>query len=173
LRTEPMNVQTLDPVTAKEGLAPDVIKLDVQGAELEILQAGRVRWRRPFWLKPSWNSRRSMSVSQCLRTSTSSCDREDGFFSDCGEPRGDAAEGVEGRSTSGGQLMYGDALYYNAALLQNNSSQQLLVRWLMSLSAYRQYDMIVHLLNRNEATVSESSALIDILIPVSRRLPRS
>jgi hypothetical protein len=35
----------------------------------------------------------------------------------------------------------------------------------MSLSAYRQYDMIVHLLNRNEATVSESSALIDILIP--------
>ena len=163
--TEPLKVLTLDPVTAKEGLAPDVIKLDVQGAELEILHAGTRTLATTFLVEAELEFS-PIYVGQPVFADFDVFMRSRGWVL-LGLRRTvwRRREGVEGRSTSGGQLMYGDALYYNASLLQNTSSQQLLVRWLMSLSAYRQYDMIVQLLNRNEATVSESSALIDVLIP--------
>jgi len=151
--TETVETTPLDAVAEAHRLAPDVICLDVQGAELAVLQGARQTLERvklvecEVELAPQY-------VGQPLFAEVDQHLRARGFAL-LGLRRTywrRQSERSSAASTAGGQLVHGDALYYNRELLEHApGDERELVRWLVALAAYRQDDFVAHLLERHPA----------------------
>jgi FkbM family methyltransferase len=150
----PMTTVSLDEVCAQEGLRPDYLKVDVEGAELDVLQGAD----------------RVMDGSLVLDVEVEFAElfRGQPLFADVDEhlrargwrvlglrriswrrPAGIAA----GASGYGGQLISADALYFNARALSQGLALGRMLKLALLLSAYRQHDFAAQLLRR--APVSE------------------
>ena len=170
--TTHMSTVTLDSIAADQGLKPDCLKIDVQGAELDILQGGVniLQSVKVVELEVEFNYQ---YMNQPLFSDVDVFMRNHGFCllalrrsywrrkSDIGHYP----------TTAGGQIIHGDALYYNDSLLKNAGDTGIanLVKWLMAFSAYRQHDFIVYLLYEypvaKELSDSDRTELLKRLIP--------
>lgn len=165
----------LDELVAQESLEPDVLAVDVQGAELSVLRgAGELLGRLALVeleveLAPQY-------VGQPLFSDVDPFMRQRGYEL-LGlrrsswrrrSPRGTSD------SVAGGQLIHADALYLNRARLDALASSAELVRFLLGLSAYRQHDFVEYLLAEHpraaELTSSQRKALRLRLVPEIRPL---
>lgn len=157
-RTTTLDTVALTEVSAQERLQPDCIKIDVQGAELDILIGGKDLLPRTklVELEVEFNPQYR---GQPLFHDIDRFMREQGWIL-LGLRRDywRRARGLD-KSTagSGGFLMHGDALYYNPQSLEaavHNDEE--LVRLLIIMSAYRQNDFVLSLLR---SPISEFSGL--------------
>lgn len=144
-----VDATTLDRLVADHALAPDVIELDVQGAELSILEGGletlpdvrlielEVEFCEQYLGQPLFGD-----VDRFLR---------DHGFELLGLRRTLWRRHASSppRSVGGGQLVHGDALYFNRRLLRRIASREDVVRWLIALSAHHQYDFVEFLMQHH------------------------
>jgi len=151
--TTEMDVMPLDEISATEHLRPDCLKVDVQGAELEVLQGGRrtLETVKLVELEVEFNPQ---YVGQPLFGEIDTYMRTQGF-SLLGLRRTlwrrRAAIGP-GISVAGGQIVHGDVLYFNERLLGEGPTDRVeLAKWLLLLTAYRQHDFVLDLLERGAA----------------------
>jgi len=142
-----LEVTTLDAALAAEGVEPDVLKLDAQGAELEILEGGpnavaatlaielEVEFAPQYRGQPLFADvdRHLRAAGFALLALRRTAWRHRSAF-----------PGL--RPAAGGRLIHGDALYYNDARLRDATVPWLLAKMLLVLHAYRQHDFILHML---------------------------
>lgn len=147
--TAEVPVSTLDEVCAARGIAPDCLKIDVQGAELDVLRGATNALRRSKFVE--------------LEVEFNPQYRDQPLFADV-----DAFLRQEGyrllalrrthwrrtcddrslRSAAGGQLIHGDAIYYSRRVVEGDAATTLVdvVKLCAILSAYRQDDLLCWLL---------------------------
>ena len=155
------DVVPLDEVAAREQLRPDCLKVDVQGAELDVLRGGAsiLHTLKLIELEVEFNYQYK---GQALFSEIDLFLREHGFAL-LGLRRSfwRHRESVDrGKSAGGGHLVHGDVLYYNAAELEptRSLSTRDLAAWLLLLGAYRQSDFVLHLLETHPASRALSAA---------------
>jgi hypothetical protein len=149
-----LDVAPLDAVAAEEGLKPDCVKIDVQGAELDVLQGGAatIRHAKLVELEVEFNPQYR---GQPLFADIDTYMREQGFaLLGLRRTLWRRRAAIEQRtSTAGGQLVHGDVLYYNERAAGEDDGAGELVKWLLALSAYRQHDFVIQLLNDHPAAI--------------------
>ncbi len=149
VNTATVRTTTLDAVAASERLHPDVLKIDVQGAELEILLGGRAVLSdvKLVELEVEFNPQYR---NQPLFADVDVFMREQGFaLLGLRRTFWRRNSGMIEISASGGQIVHGDVLYYNRRLLDDGHDARPhrdLAAWVLSLSVYRQDDFAAHLL---------------------------
>ena len=148
LRTLTFALTTLDAVCRAEGVRPDYLKVDTQGAELDILKGaeGALASIKVIELEVEFNR---LYEDQPLFGDVDRWLRERGFmllgirrsvwrrrFPEAG-----------GHSSRGGTLVHGDALFVNEALLDAGTPLPVdVIKMCALLSAYRQDDFVGQLL---------------------------
>ncbi len=149
-----MTTVSLDEVCAEEGLVPDYLKVDVEGAELDVLQGAEAATDGSLMLDVE------IEFAELFRGQPLFAD-VDGHLRTRGwqllglrriswrRPAGIAA----GASGYGGQLISADALYLNARALSRGLTLSRMLKLALLLSAYRQHDFTAQLLG--QAPVSE------------------
>ncbi len=149
------DVVPLDEVAAREKLRPDCLKVDVQGAELDVLRGGTsvLKDLKLIELEVEFNHQYK---GQALFSDIDLFLRKHGY-SLLGLRRSfwRHRESVDrGKSAGGGHLVHGDVLYYNAAQLEPAQPLTIrdLVAWLLLLGAYRQSDFVLHLLETHSTS---------------------
>src|SRR5688572_11019257 len=155
------DVVPLDEVAAREKLRPDCLKVDVQGAELDVLRGGAsiLHTLKLIELEVEFNYQYK---GQALFSEIDLYLRAHGYAL-LGLRRSfwRHRESVgRGKSAGGGHLVHGDVLYYNAAELEPGKSLSTrdLAAWLLLLGAYRQSDFVLHLLETHPASRTLSTA---------------
>lgn len=143
-REVPLTLLTLDTACARHGLAPDVIKVDIQGAELDVLRGG-VRTLAGAFLMESEVEFQPLYVGQPLFRDL------DAFMAQQGWTllglRRTFWRRAEAPSADGGTLAHGDALYLNPARVAAATAATVLPL-MFALAAYRQADYVAHLARR-------------------------
>lgn len=147
-RTVPITTTTLDTIHAATPIRADCLKIDVQGAELDILRgAERVLANTKIVeLEVEFNPQYE---GQPLFSEVDAYMRSQGFLLRGLRRTAWRWQSDHGLSntTRGGQIMHGDALYYHAGLLEAERTVPAeLAVWLVLLSAYRQDDAVEWLL---------------------------
>ena len=129
-----VTVITLDDVCARESLQPDVLKLDVQGAELDILRGAPVTLAHVLAVECEVEFR-PIYVGQPLFADVDTFMRGQGF--ELLGLRRDYWRRQVNRHAAGGTLVHGDALYVHEGRL-TAAPEKAQVFW----RAYRQYDRL-------------------------------
>lgn len=148
MKTQPVILSRLDTVLAREGVVPDVVKVDAQGAELDILTgAGKVL--DGVLLVEAEVEFAPQYAGQPLFADLDQFMRRRGFALR-GLKRSVWRRDIPDRwrlSARGGQLMHADALYVNS-LIEERSRQDCIaaVKALLALSAYGQDDLVLAML---------------------------
>jgi len=152
-------VVPLDEVAVRERLQPDCLKVDVQGAELDVLRGGTsvLKNLKLIELEVEFNYQYK---GQALFSEIDLFLRKHGYAL-LGLRRSfwRHRESVDrGKTAGGGHLVHGDVLYYNAAELEPTKplTTRDLAAWLLLLGAYRQSDFVLHLLEAHPASRSLS-----------------
>jgi FkbM family methyltransferase len=148
LKTVRINATTLDAVAKAEQLRPDCLKIDVQGAELDILRGGTsvLATTKMVELEVEFNPQYR---GQPLFADIDQFMRQQGFVL-LGLRRTfwRRHSALADRAIRGGQLVHGDVLYYNASRSSwNYLDRRNLTSWLILMSAYRQDDFVAQLLS--------------------------
>ena len=134
--TAPVTLTTLDTACERHEVAPDVIKLDVQGAELDVLR-GAERTMSNALIVESEVEFQSLYVGQPLFRDI------DAFMAEKGWVllglRRDFWRRTTGPSADGGTLAHGGVLYLNPARLESVTAENA-GPVLATLAAYRQAD---------------------------------
>lgn len=151
--TTEMDVMPLDEVAGAEGLRPDCLKVDVQGAELEVLEGGSrtLDTVKLVELEVEFNPQ---YIGQPLFGEIDTYMRGRGFaLLGLRRTLWRRRSGIgPGLSVAGGQVVHGDVLYFNERLLRTGLTERVeLGKWLLLLSAYRQHDFVLHLLEHSPA----------------------
>lgn len=154
-------VVPLDEVAEREQLRPDCLKVDVQGAELDVLRgsASVLKHLKLIELEVEFNYQYK---GQALFSDIDVFLRQHGYAL-LGLRRSfwrHRESVARGKSAGGGHLVHGDVLYYNAAALEPPQSLTTrdLAAWLVLLGAYRQSDFVLHLLETHPASRALSQA---------------
>lgn len=150
VKTFEVSTERLDAICDQRNLRPDVIKVDTQGYELNILKgAGSVLDTVKFVeLEVEFNEQ---YTGQPLFSDVDLFMRSRGFCL-LGLRRSYWRRQVartDLRSPFGGQIVHGDALYYNVELLTDparSATKEDLIKCCAVLSVYRQDDFVAHLL---------------------------
>ncbi|HZU41007.1 MAG TPA: FkbM family methyltransferase, partial [Solirubrobacteraceae bacterium] len=166
----------LDDVCAREGVAADCLKVDVEGAELDVLRGAQSTLAGALVLDVE------VEFDELFRGQPLFAD-VDGFLRERGW-RLLGLRRVAWRRTSalarsgsgyGGQLMSADALYFNAGALAGDLEPVSALKLAVILSAYRQHDFVLSLLRRaplSELPAPERGVLAATLAPPPARALR-
>jgi FkbM family methyltransferase len=167
----------LDQVCAREALTPDCLKVDVEGAELDVLRGAETALERSLVLD--------------VEVEFYALFRDQPLFADVDvhlRERGWQLLGMQriswrrtaglspAGSGYGGQLVSADALYYNARALERGLAVTPMLKLALILSAYRQHDFALALMRRpplSELPPQEREALEANLAPpqsIARRV---
>lgn len=167
-----IEVTTLDSVCQREGLRPDVIKIDTQGAELDVLLgAGRVLERTlVLETEVEFNPQ---YLDQALFADVDRLLRSRGFLL-LGLRRSlwrRRASTDRRASAAGGVLVHGDVLYWNQHMFTSDEplTPPDLAAAAVLLAAYRQNDFLLHLLKTplsvaTGVTAADREALLEELL---------
>jgi Methyltransferase FkbM domain len=137
---------SLDEACRNENVWPDYLKLDVEGAELQVLEGGEQATRNTLVL--------DVEVEFApLRAGQPLFGDVDGHLRGRGwsllglrRVHWRRSAGLDPRGTGyGGQLTQADALYYNAPLLEAGLSETASLKLVLILAAYRQLDLALEL----------------------------
>ena len=143
-RTVPLTLTTLDTACTSHDIHPDVIKLDIQGAELDVLRGGS-RVLAGALLVESEVEFQPLYVNQPLFRHI------DAFMADQGWMllglRRDYWRRRSAPTADGGTLVHADALYVNPARLAATTAATAEPA-LAALAAYRQADYVCELAER-------------------------
>ena len=145
--TAPVKLTTLDDVCRHHAIAPDHLKIDTQGYELNVLKGGESALRsvKLLELEVEFNPQYQ---EQPLFGEVDAHLRQHGFVL-LGLRRSFWRRDSAGLPTSnGGQVMHGDVLYYSSRVASRGggaSAPEVLALCLL-LSVYRQDDFLSHLL---------------------------
>jgi FkbM family methyltransferase len=161
-RVEEVSVTTLDEVAEREGLTADCLKVDVEGAALEVLAGAEASLRGTLVLEVEADVN-PLFEGEALFPAVDSHMRERGWALQGlrrtswrrGEPLEPAASGL------GGQIVSVDALYANERLIGGGLSLARELKLLVILAAYLQMDAVHDRLAR-------SPALTEGLAPAER-----
>lgn len=155
-----ISLNTLDHVCDVEKINPDCLKIDTQGYELEILKGASniLPQVKLLELEVEFNPQYR---DQPLFSNVDIFLREHGFML-LGIRRTIWRRTTTGnfpKSPFGGQLIHGDAIYYNANLLDRVKSEHLvdLIKFCTIFSIYRQDDFVSHLMSHPEGNLSNLS----------------
>jgi len=132
----------LDQACRDEDVWPDCLKLDVEGAELQVLEGGERAAAKALVLDVEVEFA-PLRAGQPLFADVDAHLRGRGW-SLLGVRRVHwrRSAGLDPRGTGyGGQLTQADALYYNAALVRAGLSQVMALKLVLILAAYRQLDL--------------------------------
>jgi len=139
----------LDEVCAQEGVYPDCLKIDVEGAELDVLRGAQTALERSLMLEVE------VEFDELFREQPL-FGQVDGHLRERGwrllglrrvSWRRSAGQ-CPGGIGYGGQLVSADALYFNARALESGLSTTRALKLALILSAYRQHDFAIALLRR-------------------------
>ncbi|MFA7386706.1 MAG: FkbM family methyltransferase [Thiohalobacteraceae bacterium] len=174
--TVPVNIRPLDKVCETKGLRPDAIKIDTQGYELEILKgAGDVLNNvKLVELEVEFNEQYQ---GQPLFSDVDLYMRSRGFAL-LGLRRSYWRRKVshkELESHFGGQIVHGDAVYYNERLLNADGlSVTDLVKFCMLLSVYQQDDFVGYLCMTPHAAFSNLplATRLELAVALKTRRPK-
>jgi FkbM family methyltransferase len=159
---------SLDAVCAREAIAPDCLKVDVEGGELDVLRGGDAALRGALVLDVEVEFA-ELFDGQPLFADVDRHVRERGFAL-LGLRRmcWRRAAGLEGGRTGyGGQLVQADALYWNRRAVDAALPLPRLLKLAVILAAYRQFDLVLSLLRERapaELTPAERTQLERALI---------
>jgi FkbM family methyltransferase len=154
VRETELDVVPLDAIAEREKLSPAGIKIDVQGAEVDVLRGGAktLRGTKVVELEVEFNAQYR---GQPLFADVDRYMREQGFaLLGLRRTFWRRRDGISAaRSPAGGQIVHGDVLYFNERLLADSTdtSVRTLVEWLLLFSAYRQHDFLETLLANHPA----------------------
>ncbi len=144
-----MFMTTLDDVCDKHNIVPDCIKVDTQGTELDIFKGAKKSLSKVKFieLEVEFNPQYK---NQPLFSNVDLYLREQGFM--LLGLRRTCWRRVNSndlpKSSFGGQIIHGDAIYYNANFMENFDSTSIkdILKFCLILSAYKQDDLILYIL---------------------------
>ena len=138
---------SLDEVCRTEDIWPDYLKIDVEGAELQVLEGGERASGETLVLELEVEFA-PLRAGQPLFANVDAHLRGRGWcLLGLRRVHWRRSAGLDPRATGyGGQLIQADALYYNAPLLNEGLSQTRALKLVLILSAYRQVDLALGLL---------------------------
>ena len=182
-----INTVSLDEACRTQDIWPDCLKLDVEGAELQVLQGGERATGGTLVLELEVEFA-PLRVGQPLFADVDAYLRGRGWrLLGLRRVQWRRSAGLDPRATGyGGQLTQADALYCNAPLLDEGLTQTTALKLLLILSAYRQVDLALELLRApggallglpsteraelERLVLNQPSPLIRLARRVSRRL---
>jgi FkbM family methyltransferase len=171
----------LDDMRGQEGLNADCLKIDVEGAELDVLVGGESTLRETLVLEVEVELN-PVFADQPLFADVDRHLRERGWEL-LGLRRNSWRRSNEldpAATGNGGQIVSADALYWNGEAVSNELGPHMELKLLIILAAYLQADLIMARLRTSNALTSELSAddlaeLETVLVPrpgPMRRLAR-
>lgn len=136
-----LSTKTMDDVCETYAISPDVLKIDTQGAELNILRGGEKALKNVLLVEAEVSFQELYSGAP-LFSDIDRYLRANGFCL-LGLRRSYwRFRPILGRS-EGGHLVHGDALYYKCDYKELSRVQQ--IKMMSALLCYRQYDFVAHL----------------------------
>lgn len=138
-RTTTVTLVSLDTICARHHIAPDVIKMDVQGAELAVIEGGARVFDRALLVETEVEFN-PIYQAQPLLPDIDRALRAQGFLL-LGLRRTVWRRSTEGPA-GGGTLIHGDALYVRDPQPSDRVRRRHLA---MALSAYQQWDLVATL----------------------------
>jgi FkbM family methyltransferase len=138
---------SLDHACRSEDVWPDYLKLDVEGAELQVLQGGANATRNTLVLDLEVEFA-PLRAGQPLFADVDTYLRQHGWkLLGIRRVHWRRSAGLDPKGTGyGGQLTQADALYCNAALLEGGLSEAMALKLVLILTAYRQLDLALEIL---------------------------
>lgn len=145
-----VSVAPLDEIAEREKLSADYLKVDTQGAELEILRGGIATLFRTLMVEVEVEFN-PQYIDQPLFADVDHFMREHGFtlLALRRSYWRRSSHFALARWSLGGHPIHGDALYYNGRLLASSAAEGVL-KFLALLWAYDQHDIILQLLETHE-----------------------
>ena len=146
---------SLDDACRTEGIRPDCLKLDVEGAELQVLRGGESATGQTLLLDVEVEFA-PLRAGQPLFADVDVHLRDRGWrLLGLRRVHWRRSGGLDPRATGyGGQLTQADALYYNAALLERGLSPVQALKLVLALSAYRQVDLALELVRAPDGALA-------------------
>jgi FkbM family methyltransferase len=146
---------SLDDACRTEGIRPDCLKLDVEGAELQVLQGGGSATEETLVLDVEVEFA-PLRAGQPLFADVDVHLRGRGWrLLGLRRVHWRRSAGLDPGATGyGGQLTQADALYYNAALLERGLSTVRALKLVLALSAYRQVDLALELVRAPDGALT-------------------
>ncbi len=150
---------SLDQACRNEDVWPDYLKLDVEGAELQVLEGGEQATRNTLVLDVEVEFA-PLRAGQPLFADVDTYLRRRGWsLLGLRRVHWRRNAGLDARGTGyGGQLTQADALYFNAPLLDAGLSEAMALKLVLILTAYRQLDLALELLRAPESGLDGLSA---------------
>jgi FkbM family methyltransferase len=150
---------SLDRACGSEDVWPDYLKLDVEGAELQVLEGGEQATRNTLVLDLEVEFA-PLRVGQPLFAEVDSYLRGRGWsLLGLRRVHWRRSAGLDSRGRGyGGQLTQADALYYNASVVEAGMSPISMLKLLLILAAYRQSDLALALVRAPGPALDELSA---------------
>ena len=138
---------SLDVACRNENVWPDYLKLDVEGAELQVLEGGERALERTLVLDLEVEFA-PLRAGQPLFAEVDTHLRGRGWsLLGIRRVHWRRNAGLDPRGTGyGGQLTQADALYFNAPLVDAGLSEEMALKLVLILTAYRQLDLALELL---------------------------
>jgi len=145
----PLTVAPLTDICCKENICPDILKIDTQGTELDIL-IGSIPLLDKIKLIELEVEFNPIYKNQPLFSDVDIFMRKNGYELlglRRSHWRRKIADNLRNISSNGGQIIHGDALYFNRRLLQSIDLELVdAIKFIILFSAYKQDDFVIYFL---------------------------